>query len=374
MSHSRIFSLIAALALLSSGSALAASNYDFDASVVCVNPTYVTAAIGGTVESVPVMAGQLIESGNTLATLRTEKIYASSDGVITGVFAEAGDSAATVSERYGALMYIEPDSKFTIEASTSSSYNSSENKYVHVGEHVYLICYSDGDHTGEGFVSSVNGEDFTVEVTSGSFYMGETVSVCRDPEYKSKSRIGRGEATRIENIPVNANEGSSSSIVKLYVSDGDTIKAGDLLLETLSGTYDGYYCTGNALTSDFSGILASINASVGAQVNKGDVIATLYPRENLQLKVSLNESELSDLTVGDEVQITFNWNEDSDGASVYPGIVSDILYAAEETSSMNENGGETSDSANYTAYIDFEADESVRIGMTAVICPAEDVE
>lgn len=373
MNKHRIFSLILVCAMLLSGSALAAS-YDFDATVVCVNPAYITADIGGTVESVPVRAGQLVESGDILATLSTEKIYATADGTITGIFAEEGDSASAVTGRYGALMYIEPDSKFTIEASTSSSYNSSENKYVHVGEHVYLICYSDGDHTGEGFVSSVNGEDFTVEVTSGSFYMGETVSVCRDPEYKSKSRIGRGDATRIENIAVSAGEGADASIVKIHVSDGDSVKAGDLLAETLSGVYDGYYCTGNTLSSDGAGILASINATVGSPINKGDVLATLYPRENLQLKVDLNESNLGELAVGDEVQITFNWNEDADGASSYKGVVSDILYTAAESNAAGGENGESSESVSYAAYIDFDADESVRLGMTAIVYPTEEIE
>lgn len=363
MNHHRIFALILALVLLLSCSALADSGYDFDATVVCVEPEYVLAAIGGTVESVPVMAGQLVASGDTLVTLSTTKIYAAEDGVVTGVFAQPGDSTSAVAERYGALLYIEPDSKYVIKASTSNSYAAADNKYVHVGETVYLMCTSDGAHTGEGVVTAVSGEDFTVEVTSGDFYMGETVSVCRDSGYLSKSRIGRGDIERSDNIAVTAGN-DSGSVVKVHVQDGDEVKAGDLLVETLSGEYDAYYCTGSALASDADGILASISATVGGKVSKGDVIATVYPRENLVMEVALNETNLTELNVGDAVEISFNWNADADGA-VCQGVVTDILY----TAAASGAGADSESTASYTAYIDFEADENVRIGMTAIVYP-----
>ena len=375
--------LIAALAL--SGAALADSDYDFDAKVVCVRPEYVTAAIGGTVASVPVLAGQLVSTGDALAELKTTKVYASADGTITGVFCAPGDSVSDVTSRYGALMYIEPDSKYTLTASTDNAYNLSENKYIHVGEAVYLSC-SEGTHTGEGFVTAVNGTDFTIEVTTGSFYMGETVSVYRSAARESKTRIGRGDIERIANIAVTGSSGSSgtsnsngvggdnassssstASVVALHVSDGDSVKAGDLLLETLSGEYDARYCTGSSLASDLDGILASTPLSVGASISKGDVIATVYPRERLQLEVDVNEADLAALPVGAQVQISFNWNEDSDDANVFIGQVADVLYAAVESAGGME--GEASDTAAYAAYIDFEADENIRLGMTATVRP-----
>ena len=161
-----LVSLVLACAVMLSCAALA--DYSFDASVVCVEPVYVTAGIGGTVGSVPVLAGQMIASGDVLASLNTTKVYAALDGDITGIFCAPGDSIAAVTDRYGALMVIEPDSKYTLTASTDYAYNASANKYIHVGEQVYLMS-SDGSYTGEGFVTSVSGTDFTVEATGGSF-------------------------------------------------------------------------------------------------------------------------------------------------------------------------------------------------------------
>ena len=383
-----LLSLLLALAILSIPT-LAESEFDFDATVVCVQPAYVTAAIGGTVAAVPVLAGDLVSAGDTLAQLSTTKIYAPADGTVTGVFCAPGDSVSEVTDRYSALLYIEPDSRYTLTASTENSYNLSENKYIHVGEVLYLKC-SDGKHTGAGFVTKVDGTDFTIEVTDGNFYMGETVSAYRSSGYSSKSRVGRGEIARIANVAVTGASASSSgssdngsgggsssntksSVAALHVQNGDAVKAGDLLLETLTGEYDGRYCSGSDLLSTESGILAEVSVQVGGSVSKGDIVATVYPRDRLQLQVDFNEADLAALPVGTEVSVTFNWNEDFDSAPRYTGRVVRVLYTAAEQQ-QSQNGGESSDSAVYSAFIDFDADETIRLGMTATVRPvgAED--
>jgi multidrug resistance efflux pump len=128
-----LISVLLALCLALALPALAESDFDFDATVVCVQPEYVAAAIGGTVASVPVLAGDLVSAGDTLAQLSTTKIYAPADGTVTGVFCAPGDSVSEVTDRYSALLYIEPDSRYTLTASTDNSYNLSDNKYIHVG-------------------------------------------------------------------------------------------------------------------------------------------------------------------------------------------------------------------------------------------------
>ena len=302
-----LLTLLLAMALLCGG-ALAETDFDFDATVVCMQPVYVTAAIGGTVGAVPALAGQQIGEGDTLAELSTNKVYAPADGTVTGMFCEPGDSISDITNRYGALMYIEPNSKYTLTASTDNAYNQSANKYIHVGEAVYLSC-SDGTHKGEGFVTSVSGTDFNVEVTSGGFYMGETVSVYRDSSRATKSRIGKGDIARIANVTVTGPE-NGGSVVVLHVQEGSSVKAGDLLMETLNGEYDARYCTGSTLKSSVKGIDASVEVKPGANVSKGDVIAAIYPLDGFQLETQINEVDLSVLTVGTPVRVSFYWNED----------------------------------------------------------------
>lgn len=63
------------------------------------------------------------------------------------------------------------------------------------------------------------------------------------------------------------------------------------------------------------------------------------------------------------MQINFNWKEDSDEAVAVTGTVANVLYSAESS------GASEGDTANYAVYIDFDADEDIRIGMTATVRP-----
>ena len=127
------------------------------------------APIGGTVARVAVESGERVSAGDVLVSLSTTKVYADESGTVTGVFGQPGDSADTISGRYGAVMYIEGESVYTIDASTENAYNSTDTKFVHVGESVYLSCYSDGKHTGTGVITAIQGTDYTVKVLSGEF-------------------------------------------------------------------------------------------------------------------------------------------------------------------------------------------------------------
>lgn len=256
----RILIVLTALALLCS--CALAESLTFTGSVTTAYTREIYAPIGGTVESVNVMAGQAVQAGDTLVTLATEKVYAAESGTVTGVFGQPGDSAETISERYGAILYIEGESVYTISASTENAYNVTANKFVHVGESVYLSCCSDGSHTGTGVITSIEGTDYAVEVRSGAFLVGETVSVYRGGSAVTANRIGRGALNRKSPTAVTA----QGSIAVLHVSDGDHVERGDLLLETLSGSFDGIYMSGSEIAAAEDGNIARILDTEGAAV------------------------------------------------------------------------------------------------------------
>ena len=179
-------------------------------------------------------------------------MYAPSDGVVTGLFAQAGDSVANVVSRYGAALYITPANKYTIDADTDKAYATSENMYVHLGEVVYLRSYNFQIYnTGLGIITAVEDDTYTVETTQGEFWMGETVSIYRSADYDSTSRIGRGEVSRTAEVAV----GDGGSIVALYVQDGDTVTRGQLLYETVTGDLEGLAADGNLIKASVSGIV-----------------------------------------------------------------------------------------------------------------------
>lgn len=380
--HIRRAALLAAAAMALSGAG-ALAELSFEGRVVAKTTDTVGAPFGGLVDSVAVRAGDTIEIGDPVATLETTKVYATADGVVGGVFAEPGDDTEGVVERYGAVVYIEPTNRYTVSASTEKAYNSSETKYVHIGERVYLSCTKDGTHTGTAVVTSVgssaSGGDsgdggsasddagvtsYTLEITGGEFYMGETVGIFRSRDYASSSRIGRGTVGQNAAIPVKG----SGSVLKMHVSVGDPVERGELLFETVAGTLDGLYPVDNRIVSNVAGVVASVDAAPGSSVDKGAKLITVYPAGSFQIEVHVSELDLAAICAGDQVSVEFDW--DADGAHRVTGTVASIsrvnVGSGEEGGSAASSGG-----AEYSAYIDFEADAATRLGLSAMVYLAE---
>lgn len=357
----RMLAVLTVGTMLISSAALADS-ISFEGSVTAKKTCEVYMPIGGTVASVEATEGQQICAGDVLARLETSKIYAQENGTVTGIFGEAGDNAETVAEKYGAVMYIEGESVYTVSASTEKAYDATDNKFVHVGETVKLKCYSDGDHTGSGVVTAVSGTDYTVEVTEGKFMVGETVNVYRS-SIKAANRIGRGTLTRRNPTAVTA----SGSIVSLAVENGDSVRKGDLLFETLEGSFDGLYMSGSDVRADVDGVLAQMNLAQGNRTEKDSVAAVLYPADAMQIEAQVEEANLSAVAVGDKVSIELIWNQDEE--VLYDGVISMISAIANSQDSAN---GEGSASVTYNVYIDFTPDEHTRYGMSAVVSTMDD--
>lgn len=347
-----LISVVLALALLC-GAALA-DTLSFDGTVTAGDTHEVYAAIGGRVADVPVKAGDSVKAGDVIATLETTKVYASESGTITGVFGQPGDNAETVAQRYGAVLYIEGDSVFSITASTEEAYSTTSNKLVHVGENVILAAYSDSSRKGTGVVTAIEGVNYTVKVLSGSFLVGEKVTVYRGSAVSSR-RIGRGTLDRTSPTGVTA----QGSIVSLAVQDGDKVERGDLLFETLSGDFDGLYMSGCEILSDVDGVVSQVNAQQGGNLEKNSVVAVLYPSDALQITGQVAEEDLHSIAVGGEVSIELIWNQD-DNVS-YKGAITGISAIA------HESNGQESAGVTYDVTVSFTPDANTRYGMSAVI-------
>ena len=312
-------------------------------------PVY--APIGGTVESVSVEQGMRLNTGDTIFSYRTDKTYASEDGKIAGVFVQAGDDAETMTERYGADLYIEGNSVYTVSASTQKAYDSAETKMIHTGESVYLM--SKKGRYGVGIVTAVDGTSYTVRVTESDFITGDTVYVYRDSAYSAKQLIGRGSVSRANPTAVNA----TGAIVSVAVKDGDEVKRGDLLLETLTGTFDGYRMSGTSVTAEETGVVASVSAEAGTAVAKGDIVAKIALLSGMRVEALVNADDRKELKAGDKVTITL----ESDETKTYEGTVRYISELPEEDS----------DTIQYRVMIDFTPDENAVFGMAVVVTTEE---
>ena len=108
----RILSVLLSALLLLASCALA-ETITFTGTVAASQSCEVYAPIGGTVEAVNAEAGQKVRAEDVLVQLSTRKVYAEEAGVVTGVFGQPGDSADTIAQKYGAVVYIEGDRKST---------------------------------------------------------------------------------------------------------------------------------------------------------------------------------------------------------------------------------------------------------------------
>ena len=359
----QVVSILIAALLLSS--CALADSITFTGTVAASDTREVYAPIGGTVDKVEAEVGQKVKANDVLVRLSTTKVYAEESGTVTAVFGQSGDSAETVAQKYGAVMVIEGESVYSIAASTDNAYNSTATKFVQVGEIVYLQCYSDGSHTGTGVITAIEGTDYTVRVTSGEFLIGETVNVYRGDSATSTKRIGRGTLNRSNPTAVTG----TGSIVSFAVSAGDTVERGDLLFETLEGSFAGLYMSGSDITAGVDGTVSQLNAQQGSDIQKKSVVAVLYPENAMRVEANLEEANLASIAVGDPVSIELIWNQDEE--VTYPGTISMISAIADSGAA---DSMESDSTVTYSVYIDFTPDENTRYGMSAVVTTLEDEE
>lgn len=344
--------LLAACLLVSCA---AAETVSLTGIVVCENPESVTASIGGAVDEVFVAVGQRVQKDQPVASLKTDKVYALEDGVVH-FFGELGDSAENVAAAYGAVVYLEPTLVYSLSASTRSAYNKEENKIIHPGESVYLRCVADGKHAGTGRVTQVSGTSFTVEVLSGEFENGEQVSVYRSEDEAVESRIGRGNIARKAAVAYTG----SGSIVAFGAQEGAEVKKGDVLFETLNGTFDGLKMTGTELRAPAEGVVAEVSAVPGSALSQGAAAATLYPDTERRMEVYATESQLDDLPVGREV--TLEWLYAEGIGMTAKGQVESVSFLGQA-----QTAGDDAQENTYRVLISFEGNESVRYGMNALV-------
>lgn len=345
----------AACAVLA-GSAFAES-VTVTGAVVNASPITVSAALGGTVSQVAVSAGDRVQAGDTVAVLEPEKVYALQDGTVR-IFGEIGDSAELVTSRYGAVVYVEPACAYTVSATTGSAYDLEENRIIHPGETVYLRAVSDSRLTGAGLVTAVTSDGFTVEVTEGSFDSGESVYLYRDAAYTTVSRLGKGTVAHQDPVAYTA----EGVIVRYAAEDGAEIRKGDVLFETLAGSYAGSAEEPGRITAEKDGVIAELSLSIGGTVASGDAVMTFYADDAMRIEAAVPEADLQAFRVGDTVEVEFPCLDD--GSFTVAGTVEKISAV----------GSTESDTPTFTVWIVPASTDRLSYGMTAIVTAGADEE
>lgn len=355
----KITVLLLALSLMLTGvpalAETATSGVSYSGTVAYGATRSITAPFGGTLGDYTLSVGDTVKVGEALFTLSTTKVYAPFDGIVHGVQAQPGDEAAAVTDRYGALLYMEPVGKYTISTTTANAYkndsNNNINRYLNEGETVYLRSSDDNERTGVGMITTVDGRSFTVEVKEGKLNVEDTVSIYRDAAYSNAERLASyAKVQRAASTAITA----EGSVLKCLVTEGQSVKRGDLLFETVTGTLAGLQGVSDTVATPADGTIVSVAKASGAAVNQNDVLATYYTQADLRVQFTVDEGDLDTIGAGAKVKVTF------DALSAREALDGTI---ASVVSVPGEAGGDS----KYTAYVQLADTTTLRDGMTVSV-------
>lgn len=338
-------SLMLCLLLLAMTPVVQAEGAELDGAIEAGRTRTITAPYTGTVGDFSAQAGDVFAAGDQIFPLSVMTVYAETDGTVTGLFAEAGDNAAAVIARFGALGYLERDELFSAACSTAGADGDTEDKIVHPGEKVYLKSTQNSDRRGEGRVTQVSGGSYTVEVTDeGNLRLNESIKVYRDKGYDADSCIGSGRTSRVDPAAITA----EGYVLAVHVTDGQRVARGDALFSIVPDQLHGMQGGEAAAAMPEDGVLLSVSAVSGAQVGKDSVLATYCPVGEMQLVCQADEMDLADIAVGARVSVTLDAYPDE----TLEGEIVKIAAAADE------NG-------EFAVTISLDESDKVRIGMSA---------
>ena len=288
-----------------------------NATIIAPEVTHVTAPFSGTLLPFTWKAGDVVQSGDELFDFRTTKIYAPEDGKLTAMFVAQGQDASGAMARYGAACTIEAANPFYVEASTSKAYDHNDNKFVHTGEMLYLKA---GDVKGTGRITNVVKHDYTVEVLTGDFEFGETITCYRESGYARDSVIGTGKLRRYDDALVNA----FGRVFAVHKKEGDNVREGDLLLEMIDAASDPN-TNSTHVVSLIKGAITAMHTLSGAQVYQGQLLCEIVDLTRLELSVQVDELYLSTIAVGDILSFTL----DAFAGQEFKGTVTKLLPIGE---------------------------------------------
>ena len=304
-----------------------------------------------------------------------DEIKAGVDGRIKKIYTDAEDSVTSVMAENSALMLLSLDGKMSVELETEK---------LSAGDSVNVTT-SDGD-VYEGSVESVWSGTAVVLLTDNGPKYGDKVTVRKDGK-----KIGTGKIAIHEELAVT---GYSGTVKAVNVTENQTVSSGKVLLtlkdtstevnyatllqereeyeETLlnliriykegavyaqekglitaiTETEDGTATT-SALSTDYRQG-SSVSTTTSSSDEDDSTVFSICPTDEMTLTLSVDETDILALSVGQEAQITI----DSLGEDTFTGTVTEI----------DTVGSSTDGVTTYSAAVTMEKVSGMLEGMSA---------
>jgi multidrug efflux pump subunit AcrA (membrane-fusion protein) len=270
--------------------------------VQTVETVDVFAPVGGQLQAFDVKAGDTVEAGALLFTVRPVQVLAPDNGVVRLLKAKTGDQASGVAFQYGALCSIDREDVMRVRATVASAYNKPENRAITLGETLRVYNGDSGDPvTTLGTVIAVEGKGYAVEIPAGVFELEDKVRIYRGEGegYNAKDKVGEGYVEHAKAVPVMA----EGVIAKVHVSEGQHVSRGDVLftVDDATAVYkEPAVCTAS---SPRGGAVSALYVLDGQQVRKDQLLLTVRPLDTLEFVVDVDELDIPSVRVGLVMQV-----------------------------------------------------------------------
>lgn len=284
-------------------------------------------------------------------------VSAGVSGRVKAIFAEKGDDVTACMAENGALAVISLDGYMAVDLETEE---------LQTGDSVSVVL-SDGKEV-DGAVGDVVGNTATILVTDNGPRLDEEVAVLdEDGEEVGSGRLYihkplkvTGYAGTIKGVQTQENRKVSGSATLFTLTDTDYAtnyesllrsrsEQEEILMELLTIYQDG------AVLAPYGGLVCSVEydeETADASVETG--IVTLTPNEKAQVTISIGESNILSLEVGQSAEVQVSSVSDGD---VYEGTVTEVSKTAVSSSGVTL----------YSAVVEFPKNDNMLSGMTVEV-------
>jgi HlyD family secretion protein len=376
-------------------------NISASGTVVAAVSQDVSPLISGAVEKLNVKEGDRVKAGDVIAVIDDESlqqeiekiesnlkqqnlslsklkdslsdfyIKAPADGRIKSLKAKVGEDVGTTTRTYGALAVISTDGKMKVAVKPQGDTS------LTVGEKV-LVKLEDGTEL-EGTVVEANasqGEqpgvgvgNIQVEIGRDDLPVGSKATVLKFDENSGQHIVvGEGTLDVSQGVSITGNNGKISVI---YVKENSLVKRGDnlfrlndsdvktniesqnLAIEQTQKELNNKksQLSNTEVKSPIDGIITSLSARVGDQVQQGKTIATITDPTQLNVVVSVDELDIPKVKIGQKAEVKVDAFPDT----VFEGEVVKIADIGQSS------GGVTT----YDVTISIQNPMDIKIGMSA---------
>lgn len=313
---------------------------------------------------------QLDELDDQLADARGEEVSSTIRAGISGrvklIYAKADMSVASCIAEYGDLAVLSLDGHMAVDIESDS---------LTSGDSVTVVR-ADGDAL-DGTVDTISAGTATILVTdNGPRYDEEVTVLSADGTEVGTGKLYihsplgvTGYAGTIKSVPVSENQSVSSGTTMFILEDTSTSASYDALLrqreekEAVLKELMAIYRDGGIL-APMDGKISSIDhgeddttqtiMTAGETESDDTALLTIYPNISMSVCVSIDETDILALEVGQEANIEVS---SVSTQTVYPGVVTEINKTANTSSGVTQ----------YSAVVTLDKVEGMLPGMTAQV-------